>query len=54
MPSLGVGLSGSGSALFLAFPSLAAAQEAQRELRDKVEAHLRIARPVARGYKILG
>lgn len=54
LPSLGVGLSGSGSALFLAFPSLAAAQEAQRELRDKVEAHLRIARPVARGYKILG
>lgn len=54
LPSLGVGLSGSGSTLFLAFPSQEAAEAARKELQDKVEAQLWIARPVERGYKIVG
>ena len=53
-PSLGVGLSGSGSTLFLAFPSQEAAEAARKELQDKVEAQLWIARPVEKGYKIVG
>lgn len=54
LPSLGVGMSGSGSALFLAFPSESAAKEALMELQDEIEARLYIARPVERGYKIVG
>lgn len=54
LPNLGVGLSGSGSTLFLAFPSQEAAEAARKELQDKVEAQLWIARPVERGYKIVG
>ncbi len=54
LPSLGVGLSGSGSTLFLAFPTQEAAEAARKELQDKVEAQLWIARPVERGYKIVG
>jgi 4-diphosphocytidyl-2-C-methyl-D-erythritol kinase len=52
--SLGVGLSGSGSALFLAFSSLRDAEKAKERLVGKVEAKLFIARPVDCGYKIVG
>ena len=52
--SLGVGLSGSGSTLFLAFSSVEEAEEARRQLEGEVEAGLRVARPVDRGYKIVG
>lgn len=54
IPSLGVGMSGSGSALFLALSSEREAQEALAELQDKTEASLYIARPVEKGYKIRG
>ncbi len=54
LPSLGVGMSGSGSALFAAFSSEEAAREALHDLQNKLDAHLWIARPVERGYKILG
>jgi len=52
--SLGVGLSGSGSAFFLAFSSLRDAEKAKERLVGKVEAKLFIARPVDCGYKIVG
>jgi len=52
--SLGVGLSGSGSALFLAFPSRKDAEKAKERLLGKVEAKLYVAQPVDRGYKIMG
>ncbi len=52
--SLGVGMSGSGSTLFLAFPSVEEAEGARVELSQKVEARLHVARPVERGYKIVG
>lgn len=54
VPSLGVGMSGSGSTLFLAFSSEAEAERAKEELSSRVEAKLHVARPVERGYKILG
>lgn len=54
MESLGVGLSGSGSALFLAFLGEDEAERARERLVGKIPAHLYVARPVDRGYKILG
>ncbi|MCS7239701.1 MAG: 4-(cytidine 5'-diphospho)-2-C-methyl-D-erythritol kinase [Candidatus Bipolaricaulota bacterium] len=54
IPSLGVGMSGSGSSLFLAFPSVEEAEWARAELSGRVEAALHVARPVDRGYKIIG
>jgi len=52
--SLGVGLSGSGSTLFLAFPSRRDAEKAEARLMGKVEAKFYIAQPVGCGYKIEG
>ncbi len=51
--SLGVGLSGSGSALFLAFSSRKDAEKAKERLMGKVKATLYIAQPVDCGYKIV-
>ncbi|MGC9018103.1 MAG: 4-(cytidine 5'-diphospho)-2-C-methyl-D-erythritol kinase [Candidatus Bipolaricaulaceae bacterium] len=53
LPSLGVGMSGSGSTLFLAFPSRSEAEAAKTRL-SHLGAELRIARPVECGYKIMG
>lgn len=53
IPSLGVGMSGSGSTLFLAFRSMGEAEEAKARLSG-LGAELRIARPVECGYKIVG
>lgn len=53
IPSLGVGMSGSGSTLFLAFPSVREAEATKRRL-SHLGAELRIARPVECGYKIVG
>jgi 4-diphosphocytidyl-2-C-methyl-D-erythritol kinase len=52
--SLGVGLSGSGSTLFLAFSSRRDAEKARERLMGKVEAKLYVAQPVDCGYKIVG
>lgn len=52
--SLGVELSGSGSTLFLAFPSRKDAEKARERLLGTAEAKLYIAQPVDCGYKILG
>ena len=51
--SLGVGLSGSGSTLFLAFSSRKDAEKAKERLMGKVKATLYIAQPVDCGYKIV-
>lgn len=53
LPSLGVGLSGSGSTLFLAFSSEEEAERARAKLLG-LPATLHVAHPVDRGYKILG
>ncbi len=53
VPSLGLGLSGSGSTLFLAFASAEEAERARAEL-SHLSAVLHVARPVDRGYKIAG
>lgn len=52
--SLGVGMSGSGSTLFLAFSSVAEAERVREELSSRVPGTLYVARPVERGYKIVG
>ncbi|MBC7221612.1 4-(cytidine 5'-diphospho)-2-C-methyl-D-erythritol kinase [Candidatus Bipolaricaulota bacterium] len=54
VPSLGVGMSGSGSTLFLAFSSLDEAEKARAELSGRLQARLHVARPVEAGYKIVG
>lgn len=54
VPSLGVGMSGSGSTLFLAFSSVEEAERARAQLLGRIEASLHVARPVDRGYKIVG
>lgn len=52
VPSLGVGMTGSGSALFLAFPSRTEAEAAQGRLAGQLGACLHVAVPLQRGYKI--
>ncbi len=54
VPSLGVGMTGSGSALFLAFSSEEEAERARAELGTLSGVTLYVARPVGRGYKIVG
>jgi len=51
--SLGVGMTGSGSALFCAFASLDQAGKAAQSLEKAVEGKLFIAAPVPRGYKFM-
>ena len=51
---LGVGMTGSGSGLFVAFPDPEAAQGAAESLSGEVEGTIFVARPVGRGYKFLG
>ena len=52
IPSLGVGMSGSGPTLFLAFSSAEEAEAAQQRIR--LPAEVLMARPVDCGYKIVG
>jgi hypothetical protein len=52
IPSLGVGMSGSGPTLFLAFSSAEEAEAARQRIR--LPAEVLIARPVDCGYKIVG
>lgn len=54
VPSLGVGMTGSGSALFAAFPGPKEAKAAARALEGKVQGKLFVAAPVPRGYKFVG
>lgn len=49
---LGVGMTGSGSALFGAFPSRAAAAAAREELLSRVDGELLVAAPIGWGYRI--
>ncbi|HIP99815.1 TPA: 4-(cytidine 5'-diphospho)-2-C-methyl-D-erythritol kinase [Candidatus Bipolaricaulota bacterium] len=51
---LGVGLTGSGAGLFVAFPDPEAAEVAAESLSGEVEGTVFVARPVGRGYKFLG
>lgn len=50
----GVGMTGSGSALFAAFPRRADAEEAQERLVPRVEGELFVAAPIRWGYRIRG
>lgn len=54
LPSLGVGMTGSGSALFAAFPSRAEAERARAALRLPPGAGAFVAAPVGAGYKFVG
>ncbi|MCX7750040.1 MAG: 4-(cytidine 5'-diphospho)-2-C-methyl-D-erythritol kinase [Candidatus Bipolaricaulota bacterium] len=54
LPSLGVGMTGSGSALFAAFPSRDEAEAARDGLRVPPGARLFVAAPVEAGYKFSG
>ncbi|MFH1610205.1 MAG: hypothetical protein ABID40_06230, partial [Candidatus Bipolaricaulota bacterium] len=49
-----VGMTGSGSALFAAFPSRADAEEARERLAPRVEGELFVAAPIPWGYRIRG
>ncbi|MBC7099494.1 hypothetical protein H5T52_10390, partial [Candidatus Bipolaricaulota bacterium] len=50
---LGVGMTGSGSALFSAFSRPQEAEEVMRALKGKVKGKAFVARPVRRGYKFI-